>query len=93
METGYIKGKYAPDNPEGFKEPVLRCVECQKLNWVEDLRRDHTCICGCPRFRTVKALDDKEIRQMLKRKVDPEYLELFGYKATFVQKVRAYVGI
>lgn len=91
--AGEKVSKYSPENPEGFMEPVVRCVECQRLNFVADLHKNRTCLCGCPRFRTVANLESKEVREMLRRGVDQEYLELFGCRPSIWDKARAYVGL
>ena len=69
--------KYDDDQP--FSDPVVRCTECQKLLFREDIQAIGKCkYCGCRKVRSLDVLKDSEMKLMKNKQVDPEYLELFG---------------
>jgi phage FluMu protein Com len=65
------------NGPE-FNDPVVRCVECQKLIFKEAIQMRGKCPqCGCRKVRNVMNLTQSEHKLMIHKGVDPEFLILF----------------
>ena len=68
--------KYGKDS--AFDDPVVRCMECQELLFMEQLKQGGCCPkCGNRRVRNVLAFSEAERGRMLKAGVDPDFLALF----------------
>jgi rRNA maturation endonuclease Nob1 len=68
-------GKYDGDQ---FCDPVLRCTECQRIIFQEEIAKIGKCPnCGCRKVRNVLTLSDSEEKLLKNKNVDPEFLELF----------------
>lgn len=69
--------KYSDDGP--FHDPVLRCKECHKLVLLDDLHKRGMCpLCGCRKVNKVSIFSAEELAWMREKKVDPDFLALFG---------------
>lgn len=69
--------KYGEDQP--FNDPVVRCTECNKILFMADIRKFGKCIyCGCRKVRSLDVISDSEVKLLKNKKVDPEFLALFG---------------
>jgi Zn finger protein HypA/HybF involved in hydrogenase expression len=69
--------KYHRDGP--FEDPVVRCTECQSIVYREELTKIGQCPkCGNRRVRNVTTLHDGEMKELKDKKVDPDFLALFG---------------
>ena len=56
--------KYSHDGE--FREPLVRCDSCSKLNFLEDLTRRAMCSCGNLRVRNVTSLTKRELKKVKK---------------------------
>jgi uncharacterized CHY-type Zn-finger protein len=69
-------GKYDAD--QSFNDPVLRCTECSKLLFHEEILKVGKCkYCGCRKIRSVEVFNDLELKLMKNKGIDPEYIALF----------------
>ena len=66
---------YGKDDP--FADPVVRCDSCQKLLFVDDLKKMGMCECGNRKVKNVQTLKSEEVDLMKERNVSPEFLSLF----------------
>lgn len=67
---------YGKDDP--FRDPVVRCLECQNLLDVQQLLKGGCCTsCGCRRVRNVLTMNAQEYDWCQQREVDPDFLALF----------------
>jgi hypothetical protein len=68
-------GKY---DGESFNDPVVRCTECQRIIFKEEVETIGRCPgCGCRKVRNLMTISDSEEKLLKNKKVDPEFLELF----------------
>ena len=69
--------KYHRDAP--FDDPIVRCTECQTLAYRGHLTKEGMCSkCGNRRFRNVMTLNAEEMKELVSKKVDPDFLALFA---------------
>jgi len=70
--------EYNIDDPEGFKDPVLRCDSCGKIVLLKAVHKNKMCNhCGNLRFRMVSNFNEDELKEMEAKGIDPEFLALF----------------
>ncbi len=70
--------EYDINDPEGFKDPVVRCDSCAKLVLVETIHKNKMCNhCGNLRFRIVSNFSEVELEKMKEKNIDPKFLALF----------------
>lgn len=67
--------KYSKDGD--FTDPVVRCEACQKLVFMEDIRKLGRCTCGNRKVRNVFSFTPEERKKLEARNVDPDFLALF----------------
>ena len=68
--------KYHKDAP--FTDPVVRCDSCNRIVLREQLKKIGCCPhCGGRRVKELRIFDEKELEQMQRWEVDPEFLKLF----------------
>lgn len=61
-----------------FNDPVVRCVDCQRLIFRQEIRKFSMCpYCGTRRMKNVLVLNDKEMEELKTRGIDPEFIALF----------------
>jgi len=66
------------DDPEGFKDPVLRCDSCAKIVLLDIIHKRKMCNhCGNLRFRVVSNFSEEELAEMKAKNIDPDFLALF----------------
>ena len=60
-------------------DPIVRCTECQRLIFMEEIRDVGMCPgCGCKRVRDVRVLNDQEIAELKAKDIDPDFLAIFN---------------
>ena len=63
---------------EQFKDPVVRCTDCQRITTREEIRKFKMCPdCGNKRFRNVLVLNKKEMDALKSQCIDAEFLAEF----------------
>ena len=72
--------KYSKDKE--FREPVLRCDQCQALLLLTDLHKRGMCIhCGSTKVRNVRVMNDDDMKQVTEwaesGEIDRDWLLLF----------------
>jgi len=73
----FIPKEWDRTGPE-FTDPVVRCCDCQRLVTREEVRKHGMCPgCGNRRMRNVLVLSDKEMADLDRKGVSPEFLALF----------------
>jgi hypothetical protein len=60
-----------------FNDPVVRCTDCQRIIFLEDLKKLGVCVCGCRKVRNVVTINDSDLKLLQNKKVDPEFISLF----------------
>lgn len=71
-------GKYDGDE---FNDPIVRCTECQKMLFREELAHTGGCTCGCRKVRNVISVNESEMKLLQNKNIDPEFIAMFAEEA------------